>query len=94
MPTTSLKLPEKLKQRVVAAAEKQGMSAHAFMVRAIDQASLAVEQRARFVADALAAREEAISSAKGFDADEVHAYLKARAGGKRPAVPKAATWRD
>jgi len=39
MSTTSLKLSDELKQRAVAAAEQKGVSPHAFMVQAIEQAA-------------------------------------------------------
>lgn len=94
MSTTSLKLPEDLKQRAVAAAQKQGMSPHAFMVNAIEQAATSAERHASFVADALAAREEMLTTGAGFDADEVHVYLKARIAGQKPDTPKAKSWRS
>jgi predicted transcriptional regulator len=93
MSTTSLKLPDELKQRAIAAAQMQGISPHAFMVQAIEQAANAAERRRLFVADALAAREQMNASGKGHDADEVHAYLKARVEGRRAAKPKARSWR-
>ena len=93
MSTTSLKLPDELKQRAIAAAEKRGLSPHAFMIHAIDQAATAAEQRASFVSDAQAAREQMLATGKGYDAGEVHAYLKARLSGDKPAKPKARSWR-
>jgi len=94
MTTTSLKLPDELKQRAIAAAQKQGVSPHAFMVSAIDQAATAAEQRAGFVADAQAAREDMLRTGKGYDADQVHAYVRSRIAGKRAAKPRAKSWRD
>ena len=93
MSTTSLKLPDELKQRAVAAAEQQGVSPHAFMVQAIEQAASAAERRAGFVASAKAAREQMVETGKGYEAGEVHAYLKARVAGATPAKPKAKSWR-
>jgi predicted transcriptional regulator len=93
MSTTSLKLPDELKQRAIAAAEKRGLSPHAFMIQAIDLAATAAEQRAGFVSDAQAAREQMLATGKGYDASEVHAYLKARLSGDKPAKPKARSWR-
>jgi predicted transcriptional regulator len=94
MSTTSLKLSDELKQRAVAAAQKLGVSVHAFMVQAIEQAATAAERRARFVAEAEAAREEMLKTGKGYDADEVHAYLKARVAGRKSPKPKARAWRS
>jgi len=93
MSTTSLKLPDELKRRAAEAAQKQGMSPHAFMVNAIEQAATRAELRASFLADAQLARAEMLKTGKGYDADAVHAYLQARVAGKKPAKPKAGPWR-
>ncbi|MBK7023030.1 MAG: hypothetical protein IPH41_05795 [Sulfuritalea sp.] len=94
MSTTSLKLSEELKQRAVAAAERKGVSPHAFMVNAIEQAATAAELRASFVGEALAAREQMVSTGKGYDSREVHTYLKARISGNKSAKPKAKSWQS
>ncbi|MCH9826249.1 MAG: hypothetical protein K0U79_00755 [Gammaproteobacteria bacterium] len=93
MSTTSLKLPEDVKQLAVAAAKQQGITTHAFMVDAIRTAATNAERRAQFVADAVASRKEAVKSGKGYAADEVHAYLRAQAQGKSASKLKAKTWR-
>jgi predicted transcriptional regulator len=93
MTTTSLKLPEDLKERATAAAQELGISPHAFMVGAIDQAATRAEQRASFIADARLARADLLKTGKGYDAHEVHAYFKARVRGKEALKPKAKPWR-
>lgn len=93
MPTTSLKLPDDLKKRTAAVAQQLGVSPHAFMLNAIEQAATAAEQRARFLQDAHTARNDLIDTGKGLDADEVHTYLKARVAGKKTAKPKTRSWR-
>jgi predicted transcriptional regulator len=93
MATTSLKLPDDLKKRAANAARELGVSPHAFMVSAIEQAAKAAEQRARFIAEGKAAKEEMIQTGKGYDADDVHAYLKAKVAGTKAAKPKARSWR-
>jgi predicted transcriptional regulator len=93
MTTTSLKLPEDLKKRATNAAHELGVSPHAFMVAAIEQAAKSTEQRVRFIADAKAAKEEMMQTGKGYDADDVHAFLKAKVAGKRSSKPKARSWR-
>jgi len=93
MSTTSLKLPDDLKERAVAAAKRQGITTHAFMVEAIKMATTAAEDRARFVVEARSARKAMLKSGQGFDADEVHAYIRARAVGKATSQPKAKRWR-
>ena len=93
MPTTSLKLPEDVKQLAATAAKQQGVTLHAFMVDAIRSAAASAERRAQFVADAIASREEAIKSGKGYAAEDVHSYLRARAQGKSATKPRAKSWR-
>lgn len=93
MSTTSLKIPEDVKQLVVAAAKQQDVTPHAFMVDAIRAAATNAERRASFVAAATASREEAIKSGQGYPAEDVHAYLRARAQGKPVSKPKAKSWR-
>lgn len=94
MATTSLKLSDELKLRATAMAQKQGISPHAFMVGAIEHAAAAAEQRASFVSDAVNARKQMLASGKGFDADEVHAYLMARARSQKATKPKAKSWQS
>ena len=55
MSTTSLKLPDDVKQLAAEAAKTQGITPHAFMVSAIRDAATAAAQRAEFMAEALAA---------------------------------------
>lgn len=93
MATTSLKLPDDLKQRAIAAAEQQGISPHAFMVSAIEQAASAAELRQRFINDALAARDHMLKTGEGYDADDVRAYIQARIAGQNPQRPALKKWR-
>ncbi|NBC49448.1 MAG: hypothetical protein GVY22_16040 [Gammaproteobacteria bacterium] len=93
MATTSLKLPNELKQRAVVAAQQQDISPHAFMVAAIAQAVATAEQRATFIAAAKSARCETLADGAGFAADDVHAYFRARAGGEEAAKPEPVSWR-
>ena len=94
MPTTSLKLPEDVKQMAADAARHQGVTLHAFMVDAIRAAAMAAEKRAGFVSDALASRMETVESGKGYPAAEVHAYLRSRAQGQTARKPRSRSWRS
>jgi predicted transcriptional regulator len=93
MTTTSLKLPQDVKQLAINAAKHQGISPHAFMVGAIRTAATNAERREQFVADAVTARTEAVESGKGYAAGDVHAYLRARTRGESTSKPKARVWR-
>ncbi|HGG58285.1 MAG TPA: hypothetical protein ENK26_00010 [Gammaproteobacteria bacterium] len=93
MATTSIKLPDDIKKRVKQSSEKQGLSAHAFMVKAIERAVEAEERKASFIADAKAARAEALRSGKGYSAAETHTYIRSRIRQDKTEQPKAITWR-
>ena len=92
MSTTSLKLPDDVKHLVAEAAESQGVSAHAFVVQAVADAATNARRRAQFVASAVAARQDMLATGKGYAADEVHAWLRARAAGQATARPEARPW--
>lgn len=94
MATTSLKLPDELKQRAASAAQELGLSPHAFMVDAIRQAAHAVEQRSAFVAQAREARAEMLHEGLGHDAGEVRAYLRRRLQGDATARPGKKPWQE
>jgi hypothetical protein len=94
MSTTSLKLPEDIKELTIAAAKHQGVTPHAFMVEAIRAAAVAAEKRAAFVSDAVASRAKTRKSGKGYSAAEVHSYVQARARGEPVPKPKAKSWRS
>lgn len=94
MSTTSLKLPEDLKERAASAAHELGVSTHAFMVEAIRQATEQTEIRARFVDEALSARAEMLESGTGYDSDDVRAYLRKRLQDKDASRPTAKPWRE
>jgi predicted transcriptional regulator len=93
MPVTSLKLPDELKERVVAAAADSGKSVHAFMLEAIERQTGLSEQRKHFVAEALAACEATRSAGRAYAADDVHRYMEAKAVGRAVRRPKAKPWR-
>jgi predicted transcriptional regulator len=92
MATTSLKLPDDLKARAQAAAENQGISPHAFMVQAIEQAISSAEIEEHFLADAYAAREESHRTGLVFAAEDVHDYIRSVARGENPPLPQAQPW--
>jgi predicted transcriptional regulator len=91
---TTIKLSPKLKARVAAVVKGTDKSAHAFMLEAIEHETERAELRKRFVADALKAEKEFERTGLAYDADEVHAYVKALARGRKATPPKAKPWRD
>lgn len=93
MSTTSLKLSDELKQRAASAAQELGVSTHAFMVDAIRQAADSVEQRSQFLAQAQAARAAMLQNGQGYNADDVHAYLRERLANRQTVKPALKPWR-
>lgn len=94
MSTTSLKLPDELKQRAAEAAQELGISPHAFMVDAIRQATHAVEQRAVFVSQARQARTEMLEDGEGHAAEDVRTYLRRRLEDSQVDRPAKKPWRE
>ena len=92
MSTTTLKLPEELKERIADVVDGTGKSAHAFMVEAIEEQTRRAEQRKQFVHEALAADREFARTGKGYALEEVRTYLLARAAGKRARKPRLKRW--
>ena len=93
MPVTTLKLPDRLKGRVTKIVASMDQSAHAFMIEAIEKQTTLAEQWKQFVTDALAAEKAARRTGRGYLANDVHGYLKAKASGKKVSRPKVKAWR-
>jgi predicted transcriptional regulator len=89
MSTTTLKLPEELKERIAAAAADAGKSPHAFMLEALAAQTALTERRRVFVAAAHEAAQEVAQYGLVYDADEVFGYLQDKLKGKRGKRPKA-----
>lgn len=91
---TSIKLPEKLRSRVAKVARGSGLSAHAFMVRAIERQTAAAERQQSFIKEALAARVDLDKTGLAYDWAEVREFHRARLQGRPAARPKLRPWRE
>jgi predicted transcriptional regulator len=85
---TTIKIPEKLKSRIATLAKAAGKTPHAFMLDALESQADLAEQRRKFIAAARSAEQEVAAYGLVHDADEVFAYMKARAAGKKAKRPK------
>jgi predicted transcriptional regulator len=92
MSTTSLKLSDEIKLKAANAAKELGISAHAFMVEAIRQASVNTEYRSAFIAEAKAAREAAFKVNEVYESKDVFDHLRSRITGKQVTSLKANSW--
>ncbi len=86
--TTTIKLPDDLKQRIAPLAEAAGKTAHAWMVEALERQATMAEAREAFLQDAEASAAEIDAGGALYAAEDVAAYLLSRAAGKAPARPK------
>jgi predicted transcriptional regulator len=86
--TTTLKLPEELKARIAPLAEAEGKSPHAWMIEALEEHVTKSEAYAAFVAEALEADHEMTETGLGYEADDVHAYFRAKTAGRPAPFPK------
>lgn len=89
MSTTTLKLPDELKERIACAAEAADKSSHAFMVEALAAQTALAERRHAFVTSAQVAEQEVAEYSLVYDADEVFSYLQDKIAGKKARRPKA-----
>jgi predicted transcriptional regulator len=89
--TTSIKLPPKLKSRVVSLSRKTGRSTHSFIVEAVERLATHEEKMQSFVKEALAADADVERTGEVYKADDVHAWLQRVAKGQKTTRPKP--WR-
>ncbi|MGQ0510646.1 MAG: CopG family ribbon-helix-helix protein [Betaproteobacteria bacterium] len=90
--STSIKLPEDLKQRIARVVKGTEQSAHAFMVEAIRAETERAERRRRFHADALAAGASFHRTGLGYALSDVAAHYRARLQGRKLRKPKPKLW--
>jgi predicted transcriptional regulator len=89
MPTVSVKLSDSTRDRVQAAAQNLGLTPHALMVHAIEEAVSQAETRQTLIEQALASRQNVARSGLVVDAKAMGEYLKAKARGEKTQRPQA-----
>jgi predicted transcriptional regulator len=87
--TTTLKLPEDLKLRIVQLAKIAGKTPHAFMVDALEAETRRSELRRDFVSAALKAEQEVAKYGEVYAMDAVHKYFSDKLAGKSARKPRA-----
>ncbi len=85
---TSIKLPQNLKDRIAALAEKTGRSAHSLMVDALQREVEREERMQDFVEEAQKADSDIDRTGKVYAAQDVHDWLGKLAAGEKAARPK------
>jgi predicted transcriptional regulator len=87
MTTTTIRLPEKLKTRVAAAAKRSGTTAHGFILEAIAEKTQQAELQTEFDAVAEARYAAIVSSGETIPWAEMRTYLEACMAGKAAKRP-------
>lgn len=91
---TSLKIPSELKSRIEKLAMKHGKSTHAFVLSALEDYVSRSELAEQFLEEGIAADDAMQRSGLGYDADDVRAYVNAKALGKHAKRPRAKRRRE
>ncbi|MBI1890946.1 MAG: ribbon-helix-helix protein, CopG family [Burkholderiales bacterium] len=89
MSTTTIRLPDDLKARVAAAAERAGTTAHSFILEAIAEKAAQEEKRAEFQELAEQRYANIVATGKTISWDQMRLYLEDRLAGKKATRPKA-----
>ena len=90
--TTSLKLPEALKEQIAQTAAREGKTAHALMVDALQTAMNEASLMHAFHDSALAAYEETVRINKVYRGADVEAYYLAKMRGETAKKPLMVQW--
>lgn len=87
MSTTTLRLPEDLKARIESLAAQAGNSAHAFMVKTLDEATEGMVLQREFHAQALQRLEHMDRTGEYIEFEDLRRYALALAAGENPPRP-------
>jgi predicted DNA-binding protein len=93
MSTTTLRLPQELRERVAKLAEESGTTAHGFMLEAIAERVANEELRHEFLAVGKDRLANMLTSGLGLEWAEMRDYLGERAAGHAPTAPEIKRWR-
>lgn len=86
--TTTLKLPEDLKERIAPLADAAGKTPHAWMVEAIASQAAMAEKRGALIREADERLTRFEQTRAVYRAEDVHRYFLALATGKKTVRPK------
>ena len=89
MSTTTIRLPQDLKERIARAAERAGTTAHSFILEAISEKAEQDERQREFQDTAERRYAEIVASGKTVPWNEMRRYLERRIAGDKLARPKS-----
>lgn len=88
MSTTTIRLPQDLKERVARAARRAGTTAHGFILEAIAEKAEQEELRGEFSDTAERRYAEVVASGRTVSWNEMRRYLERRIAGNKTTRPK------
>ena len=91
MTTTTIRLPQDLKERIARAAERAGTTAHNFILEAIAEKAEIEERRGEFQDTAEQRYAGIVASGKAVPWSEMRRHLERRLSGDKSARPKPRT---
>lgn len=91
MSTTTIRLPQDLRERIARAATRAGSTAHSFILEAIAEKAEQVERQEEFQGTAEQRYAAILASGKTVPWSEMRRYLERRLTGKKIARPKPKT---
>lgn len=88
MSTTTVRLPDELKERLARAAERAGTSSHALILEAIAE-RIDAEERRNALEDVAEARyADILASGETIPWDDMRSYLRDKLAGQEPEHPR------
>lgn len=90
--TTSLKLPDALKEQIARTAAREGKTAHALMIEALQTAMNEASLMHAFHDSALAAYEETVRINQVYQGADIEAYYLAKMRGETAKTPPMVQW--
>lgn len=89
MSTTTIRLPDELKNRIARAAKRAGTTSHNFILEAIAEKAEMAEQRNDFIATAEVRYANIVESGKTIPWKDMQRHLADRMAGKKSPRPTA-----
>jgi len=94
MSTTTLRLPPDLRDPISRLAEQSGTTAHSFMLDAIAERVANEELRQALFDQGSTRFANMLETGAGLDWTEMREFLRERAAGGSPQMPKVRRWRE
>ena len=89
MSTTTIRIPDDLKEKITRATKREGTTAHNFILEAIAEKVAFTEQRNNFLGEAEARYATIVASGKTIPWADMQHYLNEKIKGKKVARPSA-----